>query len=178
MFDPHHEGFMHRFRHAGRRGGFGGFAHMHGFGGRERGSLKYEILAVLWDGPQHGYEVMLAIEERSGYRPSPGSIYPALALLEDEDYIKGSERDGKRVYTITEKGSELLQQHRENNPQGSPEDALPYMQRFARGIGAMRGAKEALKQIARLRDTAMMDRAIDVMERARRDLYAILSDGV
>lgn len=177
MFHPHHEGFGGHFRHQGGRRGFGGFVHMHGFGGRERGGLKYEILAVLWEGPRHGYEVMLAIEERRGYRPSPGSIYPALQLLEDEDYIKGSERDGKRIYTITEKGSELLQQHRDENPEGDSEDAMPNVKRFARGIGAMHGAKEALKQIARLRDTAMMDRAIDVMERARRELYAILSEG-
>lgn len=175
MFHPHYEGFGHPFRHGGRRG-FGGFVHMHG-GGRERGNLKYEILAVLWEGPRHGYEVMLAIEERRGYRPSPGSIYPALQLLEDEDYIKGNERDGKRVYTITEKGSQLLKQHRDEYPEGDADDAMPHIKRFARGIGAMSGAKTALKQIARLGDAAMMDRAIDVMERARRDLYAILSDG-
>lgn len=176
MFHHHHGAFGRHFRQGGRRG-FGGFVHMHGVGGRERGSLKYEILAVLWEGPRHGYEVMLAIEERRGYRPSPGSIYPALQLLEDEDYIKGSERDGKRIYTITEKGSGLLQQHRDENPEDEAGDALPYVQRFARGVGAMHGVKDALKQIARLHDTGMMDRAIEVMERARRDLYTILSEG-
>jgi len=165
--------FRHAF-HRGRRGG----PHMHGFGAGERGSVKYEILAVLWNGPSHGYEIMLAIEERRGYRPSPGSIYPALQLLEDEDCIRGSERDGKRVYTITEKGSELLQKHQTEHPEGEQGGPLPYVEIFTRGIGAMHGAKDALKQIARSRNADLMKRAVEVLERARRELYSLLAENL
>jgi DNA-binding PadR family transcriptional regulator len=172
-------GHQHRFRHFRGEGGHHGRHRVgFGFGGpRERGSVKYEILAVLWDGPRHGYEVMTAIEEKRGYRPSPGSIYPALQMLEDEEHVTGREVGGKRVYTITEKGSALLQKHRQDSPeQPGAEEALPYVARFARGIGAMHGAKDALKQIARVNDPELMERAIQIMERTRRELYSLLAE--
>jgi len=162
--------------HGGRRG------HRHEHGGgrgmRERGSVKYDILAALWDGPRHGYDIMLAIEERRGMRPSPGSIYPALALLEDEDYITGRETDGKRVYTIAEKGSELLKKHREENPDQDAGGIPTHVATFVRGITALHGAKDALKQIARSRDADLAERAVKILERTRRDLYSLLAEHI
>ncbi len=174
MFQDH---FMRHFRRGGHRGPFGFGAHMHG-GHRpgERGSVKFEILAVLWDGPRHGYEIMLAIEEKRGVRPSPGSIYPGLQMLEDEDFITGREVDGKRVYTIAQKGSDLLTKHRETNPEPAPGDIPPFVAMMHRGVTAMHGAKDALRQIARSGNADHVDRAIEIVERARKELYTILAE--
>lgn len=80
----------------------------------ERGDLKYVILELLQDKPRHGYEVIKALEERFGgfYTPSPGAVYPTLQMLEDLGYASAIERDGKRVFTITEEGRKFLSERR------------------------------------------------------------------
>ncbi len=75
-----------------------------------RGDVKYAVLELLQERPMHGYEVMRALEERSGgfYAPSAGTIYPTLQMLEDRGWISSSEVDGKKVYSITEDGKAAL----------------------------------------------------------------------
>jgi DNA-binding PadR family transcriptional regulator len=72
------------------------------------------ILKLLRDKPMHGYEVMKALEEQTHgcYRPSPGSVYPTLQWLEDEGLVRSEEREGKKVYAITEQGRAFLEEHR------------------------------------------------------------------
>jgi len=76
----------------------------------EKGALKYVILDLLKDKPSHGYEIIRALEDRfhGFYTPSAGSVYPTLQLLEDMGYVTSAERDGKRVYTITDEGRKHL----------------------------------------------------------------------
>jgi DNA-binding PadR family transcriptional regulator len=76
----------------------------------ERGDLKFVILRLVSTRPMHGYEVMKALEEESQgyYRPSPGSVYPTLQMLEDEGYVTVEEQEGKKLYTITEEGVAYL----------------------------------------------------------------------
>jgi DNA-binding PadR family transcriptional regulator len=158
-----------------RRGGpHGGIRR--GFGEAERGSIKYDILGILWDGPRHGYDIMRTIEEQRGFRPSPGSIYPALQMLEEGDFLTGNDIDGKRVYTITDKGSELLAKHRET-ADGSPasEVEMSHAALFQRGMQTMIGLKMVLKEIARTRNPKMYAKALTIIEHARRDLYEILT---
>src|SRR4029077_3553980 len=71
-----------------------------------RRGVRTAILAVLADQPMHGYQVIQELESRSGgrWRPSAGSVYPTLQLLEDERLVRSEEVDGRRVYTITEEG--------------------------------------------------------------------------
>ena len=79
----------------------------------ERGDLKFVILRLLSDKPMHGYEVMKALEKESGgyYHPSPGSVYPTLQMLEDEGYLEAEEKDGKKVYSVTDAGREYLEEN-------------------------------------------------------------------
>jgi DNA-binding PadR family transcriptional regulator len=65
------------------------------------------------DKAMHGYEVMQALEEESCgvYKPSPGSVYPTLQMLEDEGLVRSREEEGKKVYEITEEGREYLDKH-------------------------------------------------------------------
>ena len=76
----------------------------------ERGDLKFVILRLISQRPMHGYEVMKALEKESKgyYRPSPGSVYPTLQMLDDEGYLTVEEQDGKKIYTITEEGVAYL----------------------------------------------------------------------
>ncbi len=80
-----------------------------------RGDLKYMVLGLLEEQPMHGYEVMQRLEEESGgfYSASPGSVYPVLQMLEDQGYVRGEERDGKKVYSITAEGKAFLHEHRD-----------------------------------------------------------------
>jgi DNA-binding PadR family transcriptional regulator len=115
----------HRHRPGGwgRGRGFGGFPFegfgagwaegLGPFGGRggpgprvERGDVKLLVLSVLRDGPKHGYEVMRAIEQRTGsaYTPSPGVIYPTLQLLEDLGHVRSREGGDRKVYELTDAG--------------------------------------------------------------------------
>jgi len=80
----------------------------------ERGDLKYVILDLLAEKPRHGYEVIRALEERSGgfYTPSPGSVYPTLQLLEDLGHVTATRQGDKKVYAITDAGRAFLDEHR------------------------------------------------------------------
>ena len=71
-----------------------------------RGDVKYALLELLQERPMHGYEMMKALEERSGgfYAPSAGTIYPTLQLLEDRELVTVQEVEGKKIYKITDAG--------------------------------------------------------------------------
>ena len=87
--------------------------HRHGlgpWGARGRffgpGEVRLALLSLLAERPQHGYELMRGLEERSGgtYRASAGTIYPTLQQLEDEGLVLSETASGKRVYRVTEAG--------------------------------------------------------------------------
>src|SRR6202051_5130305 len=76
-------------------------------GGRmRRGDIRTALLAILAEEPGHGYDVIQRLEEKTAgaWRPSPGSVYPTLQLLEDEGLARSGEHAGKRVYEITVAG--------------------------------------------------------------------------
>jgi DNA-binding PadR family transcriptional regulator len=73
------------------------------------------VLDAIATQPRHGYEIMQAIEERSGgsYRPSPGVVYPTLQLLEELRHARLEEKDERKVYAITAEGKRDLDEHRD-----------------------------------------------------------------
>ena len=81
----------------------------------ESGELKFIILRLLKEKPRHGYEIIKALEERMWgcYTPSAGAVYPTLQLLEDLDYVRAVETEGKKVYHITRNGERFLEEHRD-----------------------------------------------------------------
>ena len=117
--------------------GFGGFGRRlgrHGMGHRGRGGgrpmedwerrsgrvagpgdIKLLLLSLLADEPRHGYELIRMIEEMTGgaYVPSPGVIYPTLALLEEEELLKlqAQQEEGKKRYAMTAAGRKFLAQN-------------------------------------------------------------------
>jgi DNA-binding PadR family transcriptional regulator len=78
------------------------------------GELRVLALAMIAEQPQHGYELMKAVEERMGgsYSPSPGVIYPTLAWLEDMGYVGSQEDAGRKRYRITTEGEAFLSANR------------------------------------------------------------------
>src|SRR5215207_10320767 len=89
-----------RGRHrGGPRGGFPGFGPPRGPRAR-RGDVRAALLLLLAEEPRNGYQLMQEIERRSDgvWRPSPGSVYPALQQLEDEGLVHAVEFEGKRAY--------------------------------------------------------------------------------
>jgi DNA-binding PadR family transcriptional regulator len=81
----------------------------------ESGEMRYVILSLLKDKPMHGYEVMKALtEETDGwYKPSPGTVYPTLQWLEDEGLVRCEEKDGKKIYHITDDGLRFLEENQD-----------------------------------------------------------------
>jgi DNA-binding PadR family transcriptional regulator len=100
---------------------FGMFDPRRGGGGPRRGrmfdqgDLKLVVLRLLDEKPRHGYEIIKALEERSGgrYTPSPGAVYPTLQLLEELGYARAvDEGNGRKIYEITDEGRRHLAEHR------------------------------------------------------------------
>jgi DNA-binding PadR family transcriptional regulator len=74
------------------------------------GRLRLYLLKLLDEAPRHGYEVIRLLQDRfmGIYAPSPGTIYPRLARLEEDGLVTHEEVDGKKVYSITDKGREEI----------------------------------------------------------------------
>ncbi|WP_437441255.1 PadR family transcriptional regulator [Sphingomonas morindae] len=121
---PHRHRFGHRFGHGfaaagfGRGGfgfGFAGFDEAEPRGGRRRqfdgAGLRLILLRLIADAPRHGYDLIRAIEERTGgaYAPSAGVVYPTLTLLAEMELIAEAPAEGARkIYAATEAGERLL----------------------------------------------------------------------
>jgi DNA-binding PadR family transcriptional regulator len=79
-----------------------------------RGDVRAAALALLAEEPMNGYQIIQAIGERSDgvWRPSPGSVYPALQQLEDEGLIRAEAGDGgRRAYRLTDEGRSYVEAH-------------------------------------------------------------------
>lgn len=140
----------------GPEGPFGGPEGPAGRGRRffGRGDMKFALLALLQERPMHGYEMMKALEEKSGgfYAPSAGSIYPTLQMLEDRGLVTANEVEGKKVYSITDAGRALLNERQ--NTEGQDEFSGPQWGRgpWGRHHG---GPREGFAEMQTLRGEAM-----------------------
>ncbi|MDG6900654.1 MAG: PadR family transcriptional regulator [Nitrososphaerota archaeon] len=106
-----------------------------GVGWVRRGDARLLVLEVLKERPMHGYEVGKAIAQLFGgaYEPSPGVVYPNLQWLEDEGMLEPLQRNGKKVYKVTEKGRKFAAQGR-----------VELLRLLEIGRGTSKGAKWAL----------------------------------
>jgi len=78
------------------------------------GELPLVLLALLAERPRHGYEIMTELKRLFGprYRPSPGSVYPAIEALHAEGLIDGQAHDGKTTYRVTAAGEQAIDARR------------------------------------------------------------------
>jgi DNA-binding PadR family transcriptional regulator len=184
----------HRFHKMGRHGRHGR-PHGPGFdprmfwremgfgpGGRRsrarRGDVRAATLLLLEEEPRNGYQLMEEIERRSdgAWRPSPGSIYPALSQLEDEGLIRAEESAGRRSFGLTDDGRAYVDEHREEL--GSPwEEAgrdVPGELGDLRSSMAQIGI--AAFQVMQSGDPEQVAEAKRILADTRKALYQILAD--
>jgi DNA-binding PadR family transcriptional regulator len=139
--------------------------------------VRGDVLSALLDGPAHGYEVIRRLEERSGgyWRPSPGSVYPTLQLLEDAGLVRASEQDGRRTYELTDEGrTEAEQRAAQGGTAGPGDDA---------DLDGALGLREAVgqlfmaaRQVAGAGNPDQIERATAAIRQSRQALYRILAD--
>ncbi len=128
------------------------------------GDLRLYLLSLLADQPRHGYEIIVDLEGRflGLYSPSPGTIYPRLAALEEEGLLTSEEVDGRRVYRITEAGRrELAQREEELREIGRriASSARELAREIRNEVGeSVRGLREELRLAAR--DAAAQQRRL------------------
>ncbi len=78
-----------------------------------RGDIKFVLLELLHDKPRHGYDIIQELEKKffGCYTPSSGTIYPTLQQLEDQNLLTSEQKEGKKVYALSDKGSVFLAEH-------------------------------------------------------------------
>ncbi|NGM11833.1 PadR family transcriptional regulator [Verrucosispora sp. WMMA2044] len=179
--------------HEGRMRGFGfppgppfppgghGFGHGRGGRGRGRGrrpNVRNAVLALLTERPMHGYEMIQEIDSRTGgsWRPSPGSIYPTLQLLEDEGVIAATEESGggRKRFTLTEQGRAEADEAAQTPPWAEVAEDTINSWHDIRHAGMQ--AMQALRQVMMTGTDDQRERAAQVLDETRRKLYAILAE--
>jgi DNA-binding PadR family transcriptional regulator len=189
--DRGHGGF--RGARSSRSGheGFGGFVPgAPGFGGfgprgfmppgpqrKRRGDVRIAILSLLSEKPSNGYGLIKEITDRSGgtWYPSPGSVYPTLQQLVDEDLIEAI-GDGKRTdFQLTATGTEWVESHTKELAQvwQSADARIQADAGLHESIAKLMGVIHQLRFAA---TDAQRAKAIETLDETRRSLYAILAD--
>lgn len=161
-------------------GGHGGGRGSRGRPLARRGDVRSAILDVLGSAPEpiNGYQVIQQIAERSqgAWKPSPGSVYPTIAQLQDEGLIEDAPT-GRKTLQLTEDGRDHVRDHAEElaavwqpfDVEG-PEDAADLKQVIGQTVGA----------IIQLTSTGTPDqraKAIEILADTRRRLYGVLAEG-
>jgi DNA-binding PadR family transcriptional regulator len=187
----HHGPADHLHEHARMHGAPGwdraGFAGMGGFGPRgfipggpqrkRRGDVRMAILALLSDGQKNGYGLIKEITDRSGatWRPSPGSVYPTLQQLVDEELIEAT-GEGKRTdFQLTDQGREWIDSHKDALAQiwDSSDARVEAEAGLTQSVAKLMGVVHQLRIAATEEQRA---KAIEKLDETRRALYSILAD--
>jgi DNA-binding PadR family transcriptional regulator len=160
------------FGHGGGPGGRGGRR-----GGRgTRLNVRPALLALLLERPMHGYEMIQELDSRTNgiWRPSPGSVYPTLQLLEDEGLIEATAEGGRKSYRLTEDGRPEAETAAQNPPWASiGDDTMSQVQDFR---DAAVGIMGALRQVGFSGTPEQRQKALEVLNETKRKLYAVLAD--
>jgi DNA-binding PadR family transcriptional regulator len=147
-------------------------------GRRRRGDVRAALLLLLEEEPRNGYGLMQEIEQRSDgeWRPSPGSVYPALSQLEDEGLVLAKEDDGRKLFDLTDAGRAHVEENREKlgqpweQPAGSAREGALELRNLMWQVGA------AAMQVFQAGNEAQLARAREVLAETRRSLYRILAE--
>lgn len=141
-----------------------------------RGDVRAAILVLLTERPMHGYEMIQQIADRSHglWRPSAGSVYPTLQLLADEDLIAVCESDGsKKLFELTDAGRAAAEKIH-TAPWEDITDGVGAEQSMLRdATGQLLGA---VAQAARAGSADQQQRIVEIVNAARRDVYAVLGE--
>ncbi|MEU7897712.1 PadR family transcriptional regulator [Nonomuraea sp. NPDC049152] len=143
-----------------------------------KGDVRAALLSLLGEEPKNGYQMIQDIEERSRgvWRPSPGSVYPALQQLEDEGLLAGEEAGGSRTYRLTEQGRKLLSERVETlTPWEEVAGSVPEDRHELRLLWGQ--VSEAFGHLARTADDRQVAAAKKLLQHTRRSIFKILAEG-
>ena len=159
--------------------GFGGPPFGRGGPKARRGDVRTAALLLLNEGPRNGYQIMQDIEERSGgvWRPSPGSVYPALQQLEDEGLVRPTETDGRKEYELTDAGRKYVAERGDDLPPPWEEMSGGFSDEMKTAGNLMRDVALAFSQVLRAGSPSQISEASKVLAETRRSLYRILAEG-
>ncbi|WP_412176927.1 PadR family transcriptional regulator [Mycobacterium heckeshornense] len=140
------------------------------------GDVRAAILHLLAERPMHGYEMIQEIAERTrdAWRPSPGSVYPTLQLLDDEGLIVSSESEGStKLFELTDKGRAAAEKIK----------TAPWKQ-FAEGVDSnqvnlraeLAQLFGAVAQSAYATTAEIQQRVVAILKNARREIYRLLAE--
>lgn len=157
-------------------------AHGRGGGGRHRarrGAIVDAVLQLVAERPMHGYELITELEARSDgrWRPSPGTMYPALTRMEEKGLLVAEEVDGKKLFSLSDEGRARLASRLEERDEDAP---APWDEHASGGRGDLRRHVSEImgqaRQIGRFGTAEQIEAAGVVFDDTRRRLYAILAD--
>ncbi|EUA05877.1 transcriptional regulator PadR-like family protein [Mycobacterium kansasii 732] len=165
-------GFGFGFGPGGPRGGW----RRGGPGRGRRGDVRAAILVLLGEGPMHGYEMIQQIAERSNglWRPSPGSVYPTLQLLDDEGLVTAGASDGsKKLFELTDEGRAAAEKIETPPWEEIAEGVAPGHINLRKAMGQLFGA---VMQSAHTASAEQQQRIVDIINNARREIYGVLGE--
>jgi DNA-binding PadR family transcriptional regulator len=143
-----------------------------------RGDIRTAILVALAEEPMHGYQIIQAIEARTRgmWKPSPGSIYPTLQLLADEGLVTAEQVGERKVYSLTDAGREAAADSASGPMPWGPHRMHEHFDRNAALPKAGAKLAQAVAQVAHGGTPEQTERAVAIIDEARRKLYAILAE--
>ncbi|MEU8246181.1 PadR family transcriptional regulator [Nonomuraea sp. NPDC048916] len=142
-----------------------------------RGDVRAALLTLLAEEPKNGYQMIQDIESRSRgvWRPSPGSVYPALQQLEDEGLVTGDESGGTRTYRLTEQGRAQADRHLgAEAPWDEVARTIPEDRHELRLLWAQ--LNEAFLHLTRTANDRQVAAAKQLLRQTRRSVFQILAE--
>jgi DNA-binding PadR family transcriptional regulator len=142
-----------------------------------RGDMAPLILTVLKNkGPMHGYEIMVVLANRTAglWRPSAGSIYPNLQLLEEQDMVVSSQVKGKRVYSLTTQGEKAASEAEERfKDRTAP--CQPYINGYQDIRHQLMSIRQQLRMLAEDKDKLKLQKAEKILRSANAKLTELIN---
>jgi len=143
-----------------------------------RGDVRAAALSLLSEEPRNGYQIIQEIAERSAgiWRPSPGSVYPALQQLEDEGLVLAEETAGSRVYRLTDEGRAYVAERADElaAPWAQVANSLPEEMAELRLLWAQ--VNQAFGQLTQVANANQVAAANRLLRQTRRSIFKILAE--
>ncbi|NTW29291.1 MAG: PadR family transcriptional regulator [Coriobacteriia bacterium] len=140
-----------------------------------RGDVQTAILGLIAEKPMHGYQILQELAERSGgvWKPSPGSVYPTLQLLEDQGLLTSEQAGGKRVFSLTDEGRAKVA---EQSGEAPWDEFASEIERLSPSREAITGLMVATSQVLHAGSPEQVRKMVEVLGETRKSIYRILAE--
>jgi DNA-binding PadR family transcriptional regulator len=158
------------------RGGRPSFGPLGG-GRARRGDIQTAVLRLLAESPMHGYQIIQELANRSGgaWNPGPGSVYPTLQAMEEQDLVTSTMDGSKRVFSLTDAGRTAAAT-RESTTRSPWDDMADASGPRVELRQALHGLMAAAAQIERTGTDEQIGKATEHVDQARKAIYLLLAE--